>query len=218
MSPAAKKARRDAALIRAAKIIEGGQAGAVALRRTPVKEVGYVDLASNTYACDTTGTITLISTIAQGASINQRIGKRATLKALQLRGFINAGTTAVYNDVVVMIIYDRQPTGSLPAITDVLTAVSPYAFMNDTNSDRFKVIRRMDFPLIGNTTTPATGQEVKSMDRYIPLNLPIVFKAAGTGAIGDIAVGAVYMITAGNNVAGNTAASLAVSVRTRFTD
>jgi len=189
------------------------------LRRATPQEVNYVDLGSGVYAFDGTGSITLIATIAQGASVNQRIGKRAFYKSLLIRGIVVAGTAGTIADGAYLVIYDKRPTGALPAITDILTAVSPHAFMNDNNTGRFEVIRRKDFNILGNSVTPSTGQESCNVDEYIKLvRRPITFESAGTGAIGDIDSGALYFITVGNLSAGTTAPSLTARFRTRFTE
>lgn len=183
------------------------------------KETGFVDLAAATYVCDTTGSITLLATIAQGASVNQRVGKKIMLKSIQIRGGISVNTTATTNDTSILIVYDRRPTGALPAITDVLVAADANAFNNDANSGRFKIVRRIDTVLTGNSTTPTTGLESVNVTEYIPLKgLPCNFKAAGTGAIGDIEEGALYLITVGSRAAGTTAAAFSAGFRTRFVD
>jgi len=189
------------------------------LRRATPQEVNYVDLPLASYNLDSNGTITLISTIAQGASVNQRIGKRAFYKSLLIRGLAFTSTTTTFLDAVFLVIYDKRPTGALPAITDILTSVSPSAFMNDNNTGRFEVIRRQDFTMIGNQLTPTTGKEAQNVDLYIPLNKrPITFESAGTGAIGDIDSGALYLVTLSSVVAGSNAGILRVSCRTRFTE
>lgn len=183
------------------------------------KETGFVDLASAGYALDTTGAIALIATIAQGTSVNQRVGKRVVLKSLQIRGAAQQGSTAIYNDCAVMIVYDRRPTGSLPAITAILNTANSNSFNNDANSGRFKIVRRWDFCLSGNGATPATGNEIKDMSQFVPLNdLPLVFKAATTGDIADIDEGALYVVTVGATAAGTAAAVANLGFRTRFID
>ncbi|AUM61727.1 capsid [uncultured virus] len=183
------------------------------------KESGFVDLAQASYALDTTGSITLIATVAQGASVSQRVGKKIVLKSLQSRGFCNNNSAGVVNDVAFLIVYDKRPTGSLPAVTDVLNTVSSASFNNDANSGRFMILKRCDFILNGTSATTMGDGPSDSTDFYLNLrNLPTVFKAAGTGAIGDIEQGALYLITVGSNTAGTTAATLAVGFRTRFVD
>ena len=47
---------------------------------------------------------------------------------------------------------------------------------------------------------------------------PVVYKAAGTGAIGDIEEGALYLVTVGQVAAGTAAAAMRVAFRLRFLD
>jgi hypothetical protein len=198
----------------------GARAG---LQRAPgmQRESGYVDLASAAYALDTTGSVTLLNAVAQGAGVQQRVGKKIVLKGLQCRGYMANGSTATFNDVAFLIVYDKRPTGALPAVTDILVSATSSAMNNDTNSGRFSIIKRVDSELLGNTTAAANylSNMMQSADFYLPLKgLPTVYKAAGTGAIGDIEEGALYLVTVGSNAAGTTAASAALAFRLRFID
>lgn len=180
-------------------------------------ETGFVDLASNAYNLDTTGSIVLLATVPQGTSTSQRVGKKIQWKSLQCRGRYTANSTAQVNDCAVLIVYDKRPTGSLPAITDVLVSASASSFNNDANSGRFVILKRKDFDLTGNSAL-ATSTSAKSADFFLKINRPCEFAAAGTGAIGDISMGALYLITVGSNVAGTTAATAALAFRVRYTD
>lgn len=182
------------------------------------RETGYVDLATAAYALDTTGSVTLIATVAQGTSVNQRVGKKIMWKSIQGRGYMMANSATVQSDVAYLLVYDKRPTGSVPAITDILVSASSRAFNNDDNSGRFVILKRVDRQLLGNGTTPATGREGYSIDFYKKLNKPACFKSAGTGAIGDIEQGALYLVTVGSAAAGTGAAALNIAFRTRFVD
>lgn len=181
-------------------------------------ETGYLDLAGANYALDTTGSVTLLNAVPQGASVSQRVGKKIVAKSIQLRGLILANTATTYADTSYLVVYDRRPTAALPAISDILKSASSFAFNNDDNAGRFKILRRRDTVLSGNITTPATGNEVADVDDFVKVNLPTVYKALGTGAIADIEEGAIYLVTIGDHVTGTTAATLATTVRFRFQD
>lgn len=183
------------------------------------KETGFVDIALANYAQDTTGTIALLNTVAQGTSVNQRVGKKIMLKSLQFHGISVAGTTATINEVSFLIVYDKRPTGALPAITDILNTANTISFNNDANSGRFRILKRVDRQLIGNSTTPSTGDEARREDFYLNLrDLPTTFKAAGTGAIGDQEEGSLLIVSVGNVAAGTAASTLAGAFRLRFVD
>lgn len=183
------------------------------------KETGFVDLASTGYANDTTGAIVLVATVPQNTNVNSRIGKKIVWKSIQMRGRMNAGSTSTVCDAACLLVYDRRPTGSLPAITDILNTATASSFNNDANSGRFKILRRWDKTFSGNTATPATGNEIMDLNEYVNLRgLPGVFKAAGTGAIGDIEEGAIYFVSVGDQAPGTAAAGTTVGFRTRFVD
>lgn len=183
------------------------------------KETGFVDLAAGSFVNNTTGTIALIATVAQGASVNQRIGKKIRLKSVQVRGTTISGSAGIFCDCAALLVYDRRPTGSLPGITDILDTATAASMNNDANSGRFVILRRWDWIMTGNSTTPATGNEAQSFDKYVPINgKQIVYKAAGTGAIGDIEEGALYFVSVGNQAAGTGASAMTIGFRTRFVD
>jgi len=193
--------------------------------RTPMrraianKETGYVDLAATSFAFNTTGTIVLVATVAQGAGVTQRVGKKINLKSVQTRGQVICGTATAVNDCALLLVYDKRPTGALPAITDILDTANPAAFNNDANSGRFRIVRRWDFIMAGNSSTPQTGLEIYDTSNFIKMNGDqMVFKAAGTGAIADIEEGAMYLVSVGSQVAGATASTGTIGVRTRFID
>lgn len=182
-------------------------------------EPGFVDVAGAGYAMDTTGSVTLLNTIPQGAGSSERIGKRVALKSLQCRGTVYANAAVTLVDVAFMIVYDKRPTGALPAITDVLLTATPASMNNDVNSGRFRILKRVDHVLIGSAANNYTACSAFNNDWYLDLRgLPQVFKAAGTGAIADIEEGALYLITVGANAAGTTAGALSAAFRVRYYD
>lgn len=182
-------------------------------------ETGFVDNALAAFECSTTGTIAHINIVPQGTSVNQRVGKKIQLKSVQFRGQWTAGTATATCDAAVLLVYDKRPTGALPAITDVLVSVNSQAFNNDVFAGRFRILRRWDTNFVGNTTTLTTDTVVQSGDYFVKLNnLPVVFRAAGTGAIGDVEEGALYLISVGNTATGTTSAIWSSAQRVRFLD
>lgn len=182
-------------------------------------ENNFVDVANASYANDTTGSITLLNTVAQGSSVNQRIGKKWMMKSIQCRGYQFNNTTATFNDTACLLVYDKRPTGSLPAITEVLNTVNAASFNNDVNSGRFRIIRRWDKMLLGvASATTGTETSVLQFEEFVKLNLPVVNKGATNGAIGDIEQGALYFITVGSSAPGTANAATQVGFRIRFKD
>lgn len=183
------------------------------------QETGYVDLAAATYGNDTTGSVTLIATVPQGAGVSQRVGKKIRWESIQIRGQILAQGTTTFADAANILVYDKRPTGALPAITDILTGLSSNAMNNDNNSGRFQILRRLNYLIMGNSTLLATGKEGYDINEFVPVKRICVFKSVGTGAIGDIEEGALYLVSIGNVAAGGgNAANSQLQFRVRFRD
>jgi len=190
------------------------------LQRAYVKEKGYVDTAFATYACNTTGSVTLLNVVAQGAAVTQRVGKKIVMKGLQCRGYINAGSAGDVASAAYMIVYDKRPTGANPTIADILVSATSNSMNNDANAGRFRILKREDCVITGNE---AAGANITDTTRVLATwwldlkSAPVVFKAAGTGAIGDIEEGALYLVTIGDETS-TAAPDLKVGFRLRFLD
>lgn len=176
----------------------------------------YVDLAGATYAFDTVGSVTLVATIPTGATQTTRVGKKVILDSLQVRGVFTPAVTPVAAPAksVLMYVYDKRPTGALPAITDILLAANASSMNNDDNSNRFKIIRRIE-RIHSSTVNISTHGLDWNIEEFIPLNKYAEYKSVGTGAIADIEEGAIYQVTCGSNAAAGSATA-AITCRTRF--
>lgn len=205
--------------MRAGQFSSAGRGAARGQGSRSTVETGYVDLASANYALDTTGSITLLNTVPQGVAISQRVGKRIALKSLQCHGNFTTNAASTITDVTMLIVYDKRPSGNLPAITDILVASTSEAFNNDVNASRFRILKRVDLTMVGSAANQYTAKSAEANDWFLSLHgLPQVFKAAGTGAIGDIEEGAIYQVTVGGTNAGTLAATVGSAFRVRYND
>jgi len=188
------------------------------LAKAAKMDTGYIDVTSAGGALDTTGFITLLNPVPQNTSVSGRVGKKILLKGLQIRGLLYNGTAAYVNDVAIIVVYDKRPTGSTPAITDILNSVSSQSMNKDDNASRFRILRRLDGTLTGNATVITSASGI-SFDEYVDLKkAPTVYKSAGTGGVGDIAEGAVWMVGVGSATAGSSAAVASLQTRVRYFD
>lgn len=136
-----------------------------------------------------------------------------------------------------VVVYDKQPSGSLPVFSDIFghtppTGVEASAYLDAQrydNTDRFRILRdkviRMD---INSQNTAAAGAAV-TVDRYpfdefIKLSLETNFSGqTSPQTISDISSGALYVIfrvaTVGASAADNDVAISPNSfARLRYTD
>lgn len=197
------------------------------LQRAYAKEKGYADSTVNfDLVLAGAAPVQLINTVAQGAAVNQRVGKKIIMKGLQFRGeSIMSGVNAGYCRQAYMIVYDKRPTGSLPALTDILVSASPTSLNNDNNAGRFRILKRVERTMLGNIVLTAgvapalTDSSAFCEDWYLDLkSAPVTYKAAATGAIGDIEEGALYFVCIANGNGSSGASTMTGNCRIRFLD
>lgn len=183
-----------------------------------VREVNYVDALSPT-TFNSTGSIVHLNVIPVNATVVGRVGKVVRMKSVQIRGYATAGTTGTVCSAALIIVLDRKPSGALPAITSILTSVNPAALVNDDQSSRYKILRRIVVNLVGNSTTPATGLERAFIDEYLMIPYDAVYDVANaTGVIAQMRENALYAIGLSEVAAGTAAGTFAASIRVRYYD
>jgi len=150
----------------------------------------------------------LVNTVATGSASNQRIGKRITLRALSVRASLQASTATIYQKCVLMLIYIKNPNqaATLPAVNEILVSQSANALTNRDNASKFRILRRWEWEIIGNSTTPSTGMEQQFIEEYVRLpNLPSLWTNASTaGTIGEFVEGALILLSVGTSANGAT--------------
>lgn len=189
-------------------------------RNVPVKfEQKYFDLTQAGYVADTTGTITHINPVPLGDSILERHGARFLNTQVQLRGILLAGSAGTVANAVAYVVWDRQPQGALPAITDIFDVVNANSYQVTSTRDRFRLMVRLNYSVTGNSTTPATGLESRSIDSRVAMRQPTTYLSGATvGTIASVQTGALYLVTMGSAVAGTTAPTWFLRIRTLFAD
>lgn len=114
-----------------------------------------------------------LNQIPLGNSSVTRIGRRVTMKAVQIRGTIEAGSSGIISRGALLLIWDRTPNQSanLPTWTSIMNTQDSRSLTNKDNAPRYKILRRWDFAVIGNTAlaTNLTDQTLFNVEEYIPL-------------------------------------------------
>lgn len=150
----------------------------------------------------------LVNTVATGTLNTNRVGKRIVMRACSIRARVQAATATVLENCSLYLVYIRTPNqaATLPAVTDILTTQSSGGLTNRDNASKFRILRRWNFQVVGNSTTPSTGLECQDMDHYVPLpSLPAVWTAASTaGTISEFVEGALILLSVGQNANGAT--------------
>ena len=205
------------------------------VRQTPVttRSRTYVKRSSNTYSAfqkssgierkniddssakwtstSAAWSINCLNDVAQGTTAITRIGRKILIKSVLVQGIIATNTG---NSARVLIVYDRQPNGALPAATDVLTSNTIMAVQNLDNRDRFIILADiMPYDQEENISNPSASSGF-GYKRYIKCNLETIY-GGNAGTIADINSGSLLMMT---NCNGGTITGETGIQRVRFID
>jgi len=166
------------------------------------------DTAPKITTAATTWTINVLNDVGQGTTATTRIGRKILMKSLLLQGWVSSTAP-----IRILIIYDRQPNGALPAATDVLTSNTLMAAMNLDNRDRFICLADI-FP--GDDSENLTGNFPTGFGwkRFIKMNLETIYGGVA-GTIADINTGSLLIMT---NCYGGTVTGETGLQRLRFVD
>lgn len=136
-----------------------------------------------------------LNLIPQGVTESTRIGRKCTIRSLQIRGNLNlppvAGVSAAGGSVVRIIVYqDKQANGVAATVTDILNTADIHSFRNLANSHRFRILKDSTIDInptaaAGDGTTNDTTSVYKSWECYLRVNVPLEFSST-TGAITEL--------------------------------
>lgn len=212
----------------------------VRLRRTPRSsstETKWVDLNGDV-AFDNTaasnGQMLTLNRVAQGVAGYQRIGRKITMKSLQLTYCIqNAVLPAVYDRLRVILVKDKSPEGVLPNFSTIFSSVSREgvitsdveSFVNPEQRERFQVLYSK-LHTVGSVTSDGIilRENMSGVDLngkfYKRLNMTADYRGVGSGTA-DIQANAIYIIAmsyhTNNSLTPNTW-SLHFSTRIAYTE
>ncbi len=149
-------------------------------------ELKFFDTTFGPTAVSTGGTITnsSLALIAQGTGENERVGRKCTVKRIDIQGtwiMSSTATTASGQQKVRVIIYmDKQTNGLTAGVTDLLETATINSFYNLANSGRFRILSDKFQSLnataaSGDGTTDATFETSKPYKFGKNCNIPLEF-------------------------------------------
>lgn len=174
-------------------------------------------------ALNSTGNVTPINLVQTGNAPWNRIGAQVMYRRIRVRGGVwctglGAGVGEIHR---ILLVYDAQPNGTLPTYADILkdydqqgnTITGPFSNYNPDYAWRFKIL----FDQLNNAPNNSNGASTDNtasmahssddvIDWDIPCLLPTTYKSStNPSVIGDIATGAIYVVTIGSQAAGANA-------------
>lgn len=211
------------------------QRGMVPARsRGPEKK--SVDSGVLDFRFDDTGSLAHIGGVVPGPGRWERIGRKINYRSVHIKGCIVLSATGAgvkpteYCRLV--LIYDRQPNGAVPVISDILadvssagaTVTSAFSGLNLNNSDRFLVLRDGRYALPGQNSvqscsvTSTNSEDPADINWYVKLkDLPCEYKG-DTAGIASISSGALYLFSFSDEPAATMSWIFRGACRTRYVD
>ena len=182
------------------------------------------DFYSTTSKWTGAGTVTPIFDLAAGTGPDDRIGRKVTIRSVQLHwGLLNdsvATTTPQISPARTMIVYDKQSNGTAASYGDIMADQlgdddQPWSFRNLDNKDRFIILydsfaattagdtKTRDSVRVnyagGDSALNVTDSEVYFGKVYRTMELPVVYSGDASGVPLS---GALYVVCSGRGRSG----------------
>lgn len=201
---------------RAARAVAAAAPSSLSFAKTELK---YVDKAVDLVSLNSTGDLVLVNGIAAGSGASEHVGREVTMRSVQINLRAQAtAATGVAQIVRFLLVYDRQPNGAAPAITDILTSTTVTAPRNLDNRKRFKILWDEVCPLADRITATESGVQHVYLRFYRRLRHPIEFNATTSATVTAITTGSMYFVGIGTEASGNTDADCVGTCRIRYAD
>jgi len=200
---------------------------------TPTVEQKYYTFTwgGTTAYIGNTDTLTCVNTISAGTNVASMIGRKATLKSLQLNFQIItpplvAASFGFYKNLPVRVIffYDKNTDGARPTVLDYLTTHDTRSLRNLDNADRFISLYDKTFEtgqnsmITGSTTYNMCGGVLSQTEKaFVKMNLPYDGPYTASPVTG-INSGAIFYIAIQDNVPASSGTYITGTSRVRFTD
>lgn len=190
--------------------------------RYSMGELKYKDLTGATYAGDTTGTVTALNLVAVGDDNTDRDGRQVHLHSVHIQGVVRpVDAQSGANFSRLMLIWDSQPNGALPSITDILVSSTSLSGTNLNNRERFTILRDKRYEVGGVSDTATQSYTISPgmhvINEYVKLKGIKTTYSGTTATIGSVSTGALLMVTISNLAAG-LGSAFDLSTRVRFYD
>lgn len=171
----------------------------------------FLDSGPTVLQFDTTGSVVLLNGIPAGDDYNERIGREVYVNEILVKGWASAtGTQGSFNRL--LLVYDMQTKGALPAVTDVLASSTSMAYLNLNNRERFVILGDDEFAL-GVQPAVGGGGDTSHEFCFAVADLHrVIFNNTGSN-VTDINMGSIFLLSIGSNA---VSCDNQVSSRIRF--
>lgn len=193
-----------------------------------IPEKKYIDNATRGQAVTNSGVLFLLNGLTQGTSATTRVGQRIMMKNFHLKCLILAAQVGQTPTITmslfrVMVLYDVQPNGATPSVTDILEtntgSLGPLSPMSIANGSRFKVLYDQRFLCNNQLSAGVLPPKFSNwMEKFQKMNLETQYAAANTGTVTDIRTGSLFLLFISDETAAANACQVDFYCRVRYYD
>lgn len=213
--------KKTAARVPRSKNVAGWNPGTSRSLAMVDPELKYNDtILSSQYNCVLpSSTILLVNGLAVGDDDTNRDGRRVYNDHVEVRGdfyYSSAVSAHAVDQVRGILVYDKQPNGAAPAVTDILAGTgNPDCPYNMNNSGRFDILwdKCWGLPYVPAATTAMVKFPI--LKEIIPVKRSTQYSGTGS-TIANIATGSLYLIWIGSQASGGNNTVVDLSVRIYF--
>lgn len=188
----------------------------------PSGELKFFDTALS-FNVDTTPEVPAtgqLCLIPQGVTESTRVGRKCTIKSIQIEGamqFTPGAVTSGATLVTLALVQDTQTNGAAAAYSDIYDgSVFCSAVRNIENGDRFKILKKWEVNLSAAAgIQSAFSNSLKKWSYYKKVQIPLEFSST-TGAITELRSNNVFLV-AGALASDDTVAVIGTA-RVRYSD
>lgn len=211
---------------------------------TTAMAVKSVDLGPQLQLFDATGATVALTVPKLGAAFFNRLSNRTRAISLQIHGMIeptNTNTGIISQTYGrIMVVYDRQPNGALPSVSDILldtnssgaVGTDAFSMTNMNNRDRFMILRdrKVVLPAVdalgagsgnvgGIVTDVSCDKQGLRYEEFIKLKgLESLYNSVNGGTIGDLSAGSFILLLVSNDAAALSGWQFQYNARFKFLD
>lgn len=156
------------------------------------------------------GAVVCINAVPTGTSVSNFLGNQVSIKSVGYRVELDLGTTPVPTSGRVLLIYDKQPNGTLAAWTDIFTSAQYLAYGNPNTRERFVILRNDQFSL------SPQGDQTLFYDRYVKVNMTTTYASGSPGTVPQ--TGAILLAYISDQPTAANQPRISANIRTRFYD
>lgn len=171
--------------------------------RIGTSELKFVDTAPvGSFVNGTPSTRGVLNGIAPGSSASQRIGRTIEMKSIAYRVHMASAAASVSTGKVpancrMLLVYDGQTNGAIPATSDILDFAAVDSLLNLSNRDRFRVLKEHRWKIASQDLNLTAVPSSLLFTGYIKIPKAyqkVTYNAGVAGTVADIVTGGLFVI------------------------